>query len=293
MLIAHNAHLDSRTPDGETALELIAQKVPSALEEFTKRLDKGIRLEDPENETLCRLDFRKLFSVEGLKSRETIGDVKVFLKLKGTPFMAILEHPLVKVFLQLKMKQIKMLYWVFVVSHLIFSLGFSVYAILMFSILCPPGEETRKYRYDFSSTVTCNMTRRPEDAHHLVNTINVSWIFLLIFLPVLIMKESAKMPAVPTSRKHCDRRRWRRYVCQFETIRNNVMIILMSVLVFGCGKLVHLDEEYKVFRWQYYVASIATFLTWLELLVMIGRDPQFGKYVQFFRYKDKEKEKFL
>lgn len=280
MLIAHNAHLDSRTPDGETALELIAQKVPSALEEFTKRLDKGIRLEDPENETLCRLDFRKLFSVEGLKTRDTIGDVKVFLKLKGTPFMAVLEHPLVKVFLQLKMKQVQMLYWLFVVSHLIFSLGFSVYATLMFSILCPPSEDTREQRYDIGSTVKCDMKKRP-DAQHIANAINVSWIFLLIFLPVLTMKESAKIPALPTSRKNFDL--WWRYISQFETIRNNGMIILMFVLVFAVGRLLYLDEEYEVYRWQYYVASIATFLTWLELLVMIGRDPMFGKYIQFFR----------
>ena len=284
MLIAHNAHLDSRTPDGETALELIAQKVPSALEEFTKRLDKGIRLEDPENETLCRLDFRKLFSVEGLKNRDSIGDVKVFLKLKGTPFMAILEHPLVKVFLQLKMAQIQMLYWLFVVSHLIFSLGFSVYAILLFSCLCPPSEETQHQRYDLSSTVICDMKKREEsweDAEHLVNTINVSWIFLIIFLPVFTMKESFKIPALPTSQKNCNL--WWRYVCQFETIRNNVMIILMFLLVFPYGKPLYLETEYFVYRWQYYVASIATFFTWLELLVMIGREPMFGKYIQFFR----------
>ena len=64
MLINHNAHLDIQTPEGETALELIAAKVPSAIKEFEKRLDKGIRLEDPGNETKILLDFRKLFSVK-------------------------------------------------------------------------------------------------------------------------------------------------------------------------------------------------------------------------------------
>ena len=124
------------------------------------------------------------------------------------------------------------------------------------------------------------MKKRP-DAQHIANAINVSWIFLIIFLPVLTMKESAKIPALPTSRKNFDL--WWRYISQFETIRNNGMIILMFVLVFAVGRLLYLDEEYEVYRWQYYVASIATFLTWLELLVMIGRDPMFGKYIQFFR----------
>ena len=212
-------------------------------------------MEDPENETLCRLDFRKLFSVEGLKTRDTIGDVKVFLKLKGTPFMAVLEHPLVKVFLQLKMKQVQMLYWLFVVSHLIFSLGFSVYTILLFSILCPPSNETRWQRYNYLSTVSCEIKRRP-DAQQIINSINVSWIFLIIFIPVLTMKESAKIPALPTSRKNFDL--WWRYILQFETIRNNAMIVLMFVLVFGVGQLLYLNEEYEVYRWQYYLASIAT-----------------------------------
>ena len=95
------------------------------------------------------------------------------------------------------------------------------------------------------------------------------------------MRESAKIPALPTSRKNFGL--WRRYILQFETIRNNTMIVLMFVLVFVVGQLLYLNEEYEVYRWQYYVASIATFLTWLELLVMIGRDPMCGKYIQFFR----------
>ena len=82
MLINHNAHLDIQTPEGETALELIAAKVPSAIKEFEKRLDKGIRLEDPGNETKILLDFRKLFSVKELK-----GEVKQFFFI-GSKFLS-------------------------------------------------------------------------------------------------------------------------------------------------------------------------------------------------------------
>ena len=73
MLIKHNAHLDIQTPAGETALELVASKVPSAILEFKKRLDKGIRLKDPGNETKIQIDFRKLFSVEEFKARDGEG----------------------------------------------------------------------------------------------------------------------------------------------------------------------------------------------------------------------------
>ena len=61
------------------------------------------------------------------------------------------------------------------------------------------------------------------------------------------------------------------------------MIILMVVLIYprlltGPPKL-----ESEVGRWEFYFACIASFLLWIEMLVMIGRVPMFGKYIQMYR----------
>ena len=281
MLINHNAHLDIQTPEGETALELIASKVPSAIREFEKRLDKGIRLKDPGNETKIQIDFRKLFSVEEFKARDGEGNLAMFLSLcepvgQGSPVIGILEHPLVKTYLHLKMKQVQYFYWILIFCHFIFSVVFSIYAVLTFAFLCPPTEKDRPMRKNFTSTVECNGSER-EDMEHIKRTILASWIFLIIFTIVFILRESGKVPGLPTSRKKC----WAlvKHSCKFETLRNTVMIILMVALIYCTG----MKPSPEVARWEYYFACIASFLLWIEMLVMIGRVPMFGKYIQMYR----------
>lgn len=281
LLINHNAHLDIQTPEGETALELIASKVPSAIREFEKRLDKGIRLKDPGNETKIQIDFRKLFSVEEFKARDGEGNLAMFLSLcepvgQGSPVIGILEHPLVKTYLHLKMKQVQYFYWILIFCHFIFSVVFSIYAVLTFAFLCPPTEKDRPMRKNFTSTVECNGSER-EDMEHIKRTILASWIFLIIFTIVFILRESGKVPGLPTSRKKC----WAlvKHSCKFETLRNTVMIILMVALIYCTG----MKPSPEVARWEYYFACIASFLLWIEMLVMIGRVPMFGKYIQMYR----------
>ena len=275
-MINHNAHLDIQTPEGETALELIASKVPSAIKEFKKRLDKGIRLEDPGNETKIQIDFRKLFSVEEFKARDGEGNLAMFLNLcepvgQGSPVVGILEHPLVKTYLHLKMKQVQNFYWILIVCHFIFSIVFSVYAVLTFAFYCPPADEDRLMRRNFTSTVKCRGSQR------IKGTIFASWVFLIIFTIVFILRESGKVPGLPTSHKKC----WAlvKHSCKFETLRNTMMIVLMVALICCSGP----KPSPEVQRWEYYFACIASFLVWIEMLVMIGRVPMFGKYVQMYR----------
>lgn len=35
-------------------------------------------------------------------------------------------------------------------------------------------------------------------------------------------------------------------------------------------------------KWQHHVAAIVIFLVWLELMMLVGRFPIFGLYVQMF-----------
>jgi len=291
MLINHNAHLDIQTPEGETALELIASKVPSAILEFQKRLDKGISrgicLEDPGNETMIHLDFRKLFSVEEFKARDGEGNLAMFLNLcepvgqcngQGSPVSSILEHPLVKTYLHLKMKQVQYFYWILIACHFIFSVVFSIYAVLTFAFLCPPIEKDRDMRYDFTATVKCECEQnKREDMDDIKNTIFASWVFLMIFTIVFILRETGKLPGLPTSLKKC----WAllKHCCKFETLRNTVMIVMLVSLIY-CTET---KPSREVHRWEYYFACIASFLLWIEMLVMIGRVPMFGKYIQMYR----------
>ena len=56
----------------------------------------------------------------------------------------------------------------------------------------------------------------------------------------------------------------------------------------GLGKYARLIE-----RWQHHAAAVGVFLVWGELMLMIGRLPTFGIYVQMFTTVAKNFAKFL
>ena len=37
-----------------------------------------------------------------------------------------------------------------------------------------------------------------------------------------------------------------------------------------------------VYRWQYHVASITSFFLWVGMMVLVGKYPKFGIYIQMF-----------
>merc|ERR1711962_1821801 len=67
---------------------------------------------------------------------------------------------------------------------------------------------------------------------------------------------------------------------------------IMMVAVIYTGGLFHLESDNYLYRWQYYVVSSSCFLLWIEMMVMIGRVPMFGKYVQMYRSVALEMGKF-
>lgn len=43
-----------------------------------------------------------------------------------------------------------------------------------------------------------------------------------------------------------------------------------------------LSNFHKIEQWQFHVAGVLVFLVWLELMMLVGRFPIFGLYVQMF-----------
>ncbi|CAM6031337.1 unnamed protein product, partial [Sphagnum compactum] len=64
----------------------------------------------------------------------------------------------------------------------------------------------------------------------------------------------------------------------------NWLQCLIFLGVFLCSnpqKLVRHDISI-IPMWQHHVAAIAIFLVWLELMMLVGRFPIFGLYIQMF-----------
>ena len=72
------------------------------------------------------------------------------------------------------------------------------------------------------------------------------------------------------------------------------IIINVVMVSFHSNPLASLEEWVSlVSRWQHHAAAVGVFLVWGELMLMVGRLPTFGIYVQMFATVAKNFFKFL
>ena len=62
----------------------------------------------------------------------------------------------------------------------------------------------------------------------------------------------------------------------------NLLIIISIVLVVHKG-YPGSRTDLSLQRWQYHVASITCLLLWVEMLMLVGKIPKFGKYIHMFK----------
>ena len=96
-----------------------------------------------------------------------------------------------------------------------------------------------------------------------------AWIILVISICIYLGREAVSLYIL----KH-------QYFCKWDGYRN-LLIIISIVLVVHKGYPT--DSDLSLQRWQYHVASIACLLLWLEMLVLVGKIPRFGKYIHMFK----------
>ena len=274
VLIASKAHIDDMSREGVATIELIANRIPSAREEFTKRLDSGITFD---RNGVARLDFRKIF--RNLGKGDGNDNMDFFFGVINSPFKTMLEHPLLWAFLNMKLVQVKKFHYFTIFCHLLFSAGLSAYSSIIFNQLCPGEDivetmaglnatkEDGGSRWDIRSTIDCNI----EEVTRTTSAVVISsWIFLLASLIIYTLREVVKVTTDAQA------------FYKSGTYRN-FGIILFSALTVSCGNIMFGHSHYAMPRWTYYSASIACFTTWWEMMYMVGKIPRFGKYVHMFR----------
>lgn len=165
----------------------------------------------------------------------------------------------------------KWLYYIgLVMTHFIYSVTYSVYAILVFKNLCKPElltNSTTKIFCDFNYT-------NPDvsEIHdHKLKVINarLSWIFLIIFTVMYVMKECTKYAHLKC-----------RYVLTLESWLNILVIMSVGLTSFYSNPF---GNEIFVYTWQYHTCGFGVFITWLLQMFLIGRVPRYGKYVEMFK----------
>ncbi|PNF22682.1 Transient receptor potential channel pyrexia [Cryptotermes secundus] len=253
LLLTYGGDVTARTNGGVSALSFIVRRTPDILPRILSQMDASIKLHDHEiGDVDCelKLDFRILVpSVER-------GESGLLLTLIEVGQRHILKHPLCETFLFLKWKRIRKFFLFSLFFHTIFVLLYSGYMMGVYLRNCPMpvSNETRTNDMD-----TCN----------ILMVVKVTGYVLLAFDMLLIAKELFQMA-----------HSWETYVTHWE----NWLQWLIIISVFPCVLHHHSadDVSQDVLTWQHHVAAIGIFLTWIELMMLVGRFPIFGLYVQMF-----------
>lgn len=253
LLLTYGGDVTARTNGGVSALSFIVRRTPDILPKILTQLDNSIKLHDHEiGDVDCelKLDFHILVpSVERGESGLLLAFIEVGQR-------HILKHPLCETFLFLKWKRIRKFFLLSLFFHTIFVLLYSGYMVGVFLKDCP--------------VAVANTTEvSDEDTCSIHTVVNVTGYILLAFNMLLIAKELFQMA-----------HSWASYVNHWE----NWLQWLIIISVFLCVLHRHSDGDVSqdVLPWQHHVAAVSIFLTWIELMMLVGRFPIFGLYVQMF-----------
>ncbi|XP_045538000.1 transient receptor potential channel pyrexia isoform X1 [Papilio machaon] len=172
------------------------------------------------------------------------GEAELLLAFIEVGHKDVLKHPVAETFLFLKWRRIRKFFVLSFVYHALFITLYSIYILQIF--LC--------------EDVTCAVPSYLRPVQYLILLLNLFFMCKELFQACLDYSA---------------------YIRQWE----NWLQILIIIGVFLCTVPTWYMEDgvaKSTSNWQHDVAAITIFFCWLELMMIIGRFPTFGLYVQMF-----------
>ncbi|TDG48585.1 hypothetical protein AWZ03_004914 [Drosophila navojoa] len=241
----HGADLTARTGGHTSALTFIVRRCPEIIPKLMHKLDNSIKVNDHEiGDVDCqiKLDFHLLVPSSSTEK----GEAELMLSLIEVGQKRILMHPLCETFLFLKWRRIRKFFLMSLAYHTCFVLLFTLYVIGVYVRSCKEGE-------------TCQ-------APGYVSTIGY---FVIVLNVMLLGKEVFQM----AHGLHGYAKYWENWL---------QWTIVFGVLLCVTPEILWTGDLLAVPMWQHHVAAVVILLVWLELMMLVGRFPIFGVYVQMF-----------
>ncbi|KAI4467780.1 ion transport protein [Holotrichia oblita] len=254
LLLSYGGDMTAKTNGGISVLTFITRRTPDVIPKFIGKLDSSIKLNDHEiGDVDCelKLDFRVLVP------SVVKGETDLLLNFIEVGHREILQHPLCETFLFLKWRRIRKFFLFSLFYHSLFALLFTTYIQGLFLT-------------NDNSTSSRNTTAKLEVDY---NPCTIPWYIIvsgysMFILNCMLMAKEIFQIA----------HSWFSYIKQWE----NWLQWLIILSVFCCVYRHNPDVRCNIATWQHHVAAIGIFLTWLELLMIVGRFPIFGIYIQMF-----------
>ncbi|XP_075160131.1 transient receptor potential channel pyrexia isoform X4 [Haematobia irritans] len=243
--IEHGADITARTDGNVSALSFIVRRTPEVIPKLMLKFDGSIKVNDHEiGDVDCeiKLDFRWLVPPGALERGET----ELLLSLIEVGQKRILMHPLCETFLFLKWRRIRKFFLMSLLYHAIYVILFTMYIVGVYVHHCEENEECRAPGY--------------------IPTVGY---FVIILNLLLLGKELFQMAhGLQGYAKY-----WENWL-QWS--------IIFGVLLCVTPEILDVDKLEEVPIWQHHVAAVVVLLVWVELMMLVGRFPIFGVYVQMF-----------
>ena len=144
---------------------------------------------------------------------------------------------------------------------------FSIYAVLLFGELCKPDDDDdTEDRWLWQLDVDC--VKWTDETNAEYSTVQATWVILMIFTIYFWLREMYKMVAYP-----------RKFFSRMESFG----YIAIDILLLLCLSKGYPHDDLKFERWQFHVATITSFLLWVQTMLTLGKYPGYGKYIIMFK----------
>ncbi|CAD7003729.1 transient receptor potential channel pyrexia isoform X4 [Ceratitis capitata] len=243
--IEHGADITARTMGNVSALSFIVRRTPEIIPKLTAKMDSSIKVNEHEiGDVDCeiKLDFRLLVPPTTLERGET----ELLLSLIEVGQKRLLMHPLCETFLFLKWRRIRKFFLMSLLYHAIYVILFTMYIVGVYARNCAKNPKCEAPSY--------------------ISTVGY---FVIILNLILMGKEIFQMAhGLQGYAKYWEN--WLQWA------------IVFGVLLCVTPEILTPTNLLAVPTWQHHVAAIVVLLVWLELMMLVGRFPIFGVYVQMF-----------
>ncbi|KZS20048.1 Lethal (2) 35Be [Daphnia magna] len=254
-LIKSGTDLSIKNREGNTALELVARRVPNALQAIQRKLDSAVEIagHDPTDlDCELRLDLRVLVP---RGNQQHAGEMAMLKSLIAADQRHFLQHPVIGAFLHLK--------WMKIRAVFILSLLFQSCYVLSLSL------NIHSMYVNNASVTNCSLNSNsslcePKNQLHA----NTLWYLTVIWGSATGCKELFQLHCNPTE-----------YARDPENYAQLFSIVGM-VLTLLRSNLKEAGEDHS--DWQHHLAAVVIIVSWCNLMMHVGRFPVFGLYVQMF-----------
>ncbi|CAD7084027.1 unnamed protein product [Hermetia illucens] len=244
LLIDHGADITARTNGGVPALSFIVRRTPEVIPKLISKLDHCIKVNDHEiGDVDCEIKLDFRLLVPTTERGET-EMLKTFIEVGQK---RLLNHPLCETFLFLKWRRIRKFFLLSLCYHAIYVLLFTFYVMSVYMQHC-------------SKEKPCRVSELTPPFGYLVVSLNL----------ILLGKEFFQMG----QGFYGYAKYWENWL-QWSIVCGVFLCVTPETLS-------PTRDSLNVPPWQYHIAAVVVFLVWLELMMLVGRFPIFGLYVQMF-----------